>query len=372
MAPNAKQLKKLSHISLLVIILILSLIIVDNTERFEVDGPELVTNGNFGQKLDSWVVSHGEVIWSSAETTSSLKLRNHDAAKIASLGQEIRAATGYDWLEVKARIAIEEVGYGDNPWNAARVILVAIAEGGTRIYDVPHVLYSGNGSEDWTEYKRRIFTTPQAVTYHLEIQLVNVEGEIAVETLSVRPIKTLTSYSLLLGCTAALWILLVTRFLSTSVYINGRTSSWSEVLFILAFLTAILGAMLPLDVKYHALNSFRHMSSSSFDDESVYQALHYLVYLALSFFLVLRWLGKLHGLVLLVIAVLVATLTELTQFMVDGRTPRIFDVWVNVSGVLTGFFLAYCLKCLERCKLAGVYFQNSVGRKPRSRDKDIA
>ena len=237
-------------------------------------------------------------------------------------------------VRFEGAMKIQDVGRGDKVWEAARIIFVGLDKDGRSIYSQPHILAMRNGTTGWEHYSKVFHPVANTAGYYVEIQLVNVKGSVWVKDLSLRYVKQTVAFRALLFVGALLWIMVA--FWILAPYWHVIVASKLNILIIAIGVVALCGTLLPAHLKHSAVEYLRLPIPWIDGDAALFRIGHFVVYSLLSVAIFWRVQAGRFGLL-----VLFAMGTELMQFLVDGRSPRVSDFLIDVLGITLGLVLIY-------------------------------
>ena len=321
----------------ILILLVMTVLLSNVIDRYEISGGELLLNNNFEKKFEFWRKT-GDGIALLNEVQPVLQLKSSGNQKKVSVRQTLKDINKGQPVRLVGAIKTDDVSKGDKVWMAARVIFVAKDNDGRSMFNLPHKLVTHNGSKDWETFSKDFITIADASSYYVEVQLLNVTGNMLVKNLSLKYLKETFAYnlfliiSMLLWLAVTLWILLPQR--------HTIISSSQNVLIMLLMLIALIGVLMPTGVKHDILNAIVLFFPWAGGEIVFFRMGHFLVFCILS----VAVFNKIHSsrqiLTRFGLLLVFAMATEIIQFLVDGRTPKISDFFVDVSGIFLGFFMS--------------------------------
>ena len=348
--------KLISGIKIIVILILSAVTIIMSSmiDRYEVSGGELLANNNFDKKFEDWHKA-GDGITVVNDVQPVVQLKSENTQKIVSVRQTLENIQKGQTVRLAGTMKTHDVGRGDKVWKAARIIFVAMDDDGRSMYNVPHILVMRNGTTDWEHFSKVFVAVSHAARYYVEIQLVNVTGTMWVKDISLRPVEETLSFRLFQSIGVLLWVVVIIWILAP--YRRTIFSSNWNLLIIAMVMVALFGALAPVDLKHSVVESTKIILPWVDDDEAdLFRIGHFIVYSMLS--VVVFWKaqsGRLEfsrfGLL-----VLLAMATEIMQFMVPGRTPRISDFFVDLSGIVMGLFISRIFSSYNK-----TYFKHGDG-----------
>ncbi len=349
----------LSRLMVLVLLIISTLVFFTFYERYKPIGPELLTDPNFSEGLAHWV-STGRGVAEAAEGGNVFLRVNEPGAGVA-LRQSLPNPGRYQMLRLAGVLKAQDIRPGERFWHKGRLALVSLDEN-QRMMKVPHLVTDLVGTLPWHTYQG-IFRIPQnAREVRVSVQLIGATGTLVVKRLSLRQAQERDRYPLYRGLGISAWVL---GLLWLGLPYRGRLRfDWRHSLIYLAAVGIFLGTLMPAPLKMEigtaldtalARITAQHVDS----DADLLQDLqtlpipveklgHLLFFALLAFALRLAYPGK-RRLSLLAGLMLLAVVSEVLQFFVEGRIPRVKDVLIDSAGLLTGiglFELLYAVRQL--------------------------
>ncbi len=326
-----------TNVIALVILSVATIVSSHMVDHYEFTGDELLVNNNFQKELESWQeVGHGEA---EADVNSHIvRLVSEGKNETVAIRQTLTNIEKGQRVRFAGSIKAQQVGRGDKAWQAARLIFVGVDGSGGSIYSVPHILTALNGSAGWEHFARVFASSSNATNHYIEIQLVNVIGVVWVKDLSVRYVQETNAFksyrlaAVLSWCILILWILAPHRRALLG-------SKWNILMMFLA-IGVLFAVLMPASSKNDVVEFLQRFLPWIDAESGFFGVGHFLMFSALS--VVVFWrvepckaeaacFGSL---------ILFAMLTEIVQFLVDGRTPRVSDFFVDFTGVALGLFLS--------------------------------
>lgn len=321
-------------------VLILSLVtplIFTAVDRYQISGDELLVNNTFHQNLEGWQIIGGGVTVGDGSQPIVRVTSNYGNGTVA-LRQTLKNIKRGQPVKLEADMKIREVGSGEKVWEAARIIFVGMDDNGRSIYSLPHILAMTNGTDDWLRYSKVFLPTAEAASYYVEIQLVNVKGTIWVKGLSLKPVKETSAYRLLWSLTVLAWTM-VTVWLLTP-YRHLIFASNRNILLVIMVAIAVFGALVPVYLKYEVVLLLGSLHPWLDSEVTLFRVGHFLVFCLLSTVVFWRASAGRSGMFRIGLLILFAMVTEILQLLVEGRTPRVTDFLVDISGIGVGLLFS--------------------------------
>lgn len=322
-------------------------------------GPQLLENADFSQGLQGWKLE-GDARSLHIED-GLLRIDHLSNAGMTILTQCHPAKEMPAYLLLSGQGMSSGVVRGDKPWHEACIDLLGYDERGKADFSVKIRLFGMDGDQAWVEAAR---VYRNAVGYQqicVQISLFQAAGSFQIRALSLHQALTNATYQtisliLLVGWgVLSLWIV-------RALYEYYREKPQASYLLIV-FVLLLTGILLPQEARSsleeHILSLLSHLEifiaptdtlqqHGSFDlwpqQWDLSKISHMLGFALLSGILFTERkvapVGRLFGLLLLAVA------TELLQFYVPDRTPRLSDVIVDGLGVLMGWGLGALFRVL--------------------------
>jgi hypothetical protein len=315
--------------------------------------PQLLENPDFSQGLQGWKLE-GEA-GSLHVGDGTLTIYHGTASDSTSLLQCHPAALLPERLLLSARGSSRGVVRGEKSWHEARVDLVGYDTQGEGNYRVSTRLLGMDGDQPWREARRVYENSGDYQRICVEISLYGASGQFQVQALSLyraQPNTTYRTVSLLLLTGWGLLGLWLGKALF-SYYRHQPQGRYLLIVFTLLLVGILMPQMLRTSLEVQILSMLSHLGitltptdtlhhGSVFDlwpqrwDLSKLSHLFGFTLLSGLIFSERRaaFVERFFGLLLLAVA------TELLQFYVPDRTPRLSDVVVDSLGILLGWGIA--------------------------------
>ena len=323
-----------------IVVLILSAVTIFLSgviERYEDSGDELLENNNFYRQLEGWQIT-GVGVMMPGDNKSDMQIISEEDGETVAIRQTIENIQGGQAVRLVSSMKTRNVEQGEEKWEAARIIFVGMNEEGNSMYNLPHILVTKNGTIDWEYFSKVFIANSNAVRHYVEIQLVKVKGAMWVKNLSLQPVKETFAFSLFWIVSVLLWI--VTTLWLLAPYRHTIFSSKLNVLIIVMLIVVLIATLAPVNLKYNAMESLKLFLPWLDVEGWLFRIGHLLVYCMLS--VVVFWAVKSgrQFITRFTLLVLLAMATEIIQYLVDGRTPRVSDFFIDVSGIALGLLIS--------------------------------
>ncbi len=345
---------------------LLNLLFFLNIRPYLPQAPELLSNGDFADGLSAWRIE-GEEPSRVAVSEGVLSL-DHPVASSSTLAQCWPAQALPQPLILSAEARSDGVLHGSKRWHEARIDLVGYDGQGRGIYRTHTRLLGLHGSHPWRSASALFRLPAEAQRACVEISLYSAPGRFQVRHLSLLPgaeslLHHVGSWLLLAGwilialwlaiplarhlwgARLGRWLLLVALLLLAGVLmpyeIRLQMENW------ILRLLGTIGVSLPVEESLGSENAWAPWPAHW--DLSKYSHLAGFTLLA-ALLAADRQSGRTRVLAALL---LLAVSTEILQFFVPLRTPRLSDVVVDSLGILLGTGLGLLRVWLSRRRPGG-------------------
>lgn len=322
-----------THCFLFILLAVATLVCYYRFDQYQQVGPELLT-GNW--KFRTTENSRVDM------TEKGLILFSSDARIGASAHRDLRMVKPGTVLLVSADVKCDNVRAGKQSWNAGRLLL-AQNDGKKDRWDLPHAAVALTGSHDWKNYRKTFTIAPDTEKIWLLAQLSQSSGSLQFQNIHVYPVHENEAYrwarSFILPAWGAYFLLFAGSFLFI-----GKKNFFSRLLLISVFISIIAGIALPGDIKNQVSSDVRiqlDSDSNSFkaaipwDLSKVWHFCFFLLF-GLMLYAMLDKASILQGIIMVL---LLAGGTELTQLYIEGRTPLVSDFFIDAAGGIAGMTL---------------------------------
>lgn len=333
----SSMLKSGIKVLVLLIMFVLTISMANRIHQYEVTGGELLVNRSFDSDLKSWH-KVGDVTTVLDESQRVVQLKSEQSQKIVSIKQTLENIQKGSLVRFVATMKTQDISKGNQAWQVARIIFVAIDENGQSLFNATHALTVRTGTTDWTDASKVFSANSNTSKYSVEIQLVNVTGTAWVKDISLRSVEETRYYRLFHSATVFLWVMVLLWFLAS--YWSKFCISKRGIVIIVMVILALLGTLTPADLKHDVIDAMK-LFMPWIEGEPIFSRVgHFLVYSVIS--IAVFWKIQSGRLLLTFIGLLIlfAMATEILQYLVEGRTPRISDFYVDASGIILGLFIS--------------------------------
>ena len=323
----------------------------NNFKRYQTIGNDLIRVDNYvGNEVNKWK-KRGDVSLLLDKSNITVRLHSDTDKRVISFSKRFDNLGRGSKYRLAAQLKTENVSYGDKVWKAARIIFVAEDSEGRPIYSVPHILVARNGTTTWESYSRVFTAISHAASYQVNIQLVNVTGTLWVKDLSLIRIEETESYIIYKSVIAVLWLMV---FIWLLLPYKDSILSSNNIILATMLLFAIIASLITVDIKHGMVAILNDLYPwFNFKNEATFFRVgHFIVYFLITLLALIRFSSNCSRVLKnLSLLVMFAATTEILQFLADGRTPRLFDFYINVCGIVSGLAVLYILVPAVRSSL---------------------
>ncbi len=322
-----------THCFLFILLAVATLVCYHRFDQYQQIGPELLTgNWEFQSTENSWVDI----------TEEGLNLFSSDAKNGVSAHQDIAMVKSGTVLLVSADVKCDNVIAGKQSWNMARVIL-AQNDGKQDRWNLPHTAFALIGSHDWKNYQKAFTIAPETQRIRLFAQLSQSTGSLQIQNIHVYPVHENEAHQWVRSFILPAWGAFFLLFAGSFLFINKK-NFFIRLLLISVFIFIIAGITLPGDIKNQVSSDVSvqlDSQSESFkavipwDLSKVWHFFFFFLF-GLILFAMLDKASILQGIVMIL---LLAGGTELTQLYIEGRTPLVSDFFIDAAGGIAGMIL---------------------------------
>lgn len=321
--------------NILLFIFLAAVTLISHTwvDRYEQDGPELLT--------DNWSARASKN--SRADITENeLTLFSSESRITISIHQEIPRVEPGAVLKLSAEAKSDEVVAGEKPWNQARLLLVQ-NDGKKDRWDLPGLVVSLTGTSDWKSYHNAFTIAPETRRIRVAAQLNQSTGSFQVKNIQLHAVREARAFTwvrnILLGSWGAFFLLL-----AGSCLFMGRKTVLFRTLLVSVFICIIIGTTIPGNVREqvsHEIKTQMHAESHTIQAVipwDLSKVWHFCFFSFLGLILCLM-MAKEPTLQLMILILLLAGGTEIVQLYIDDRSPLFTDFLIDAAGGLSGIAL---------------------------------
>ncbi len=318
--------------------------------RYQNISGQLLLNADFTKKLNSWQTSRppsGEIV----VRNSQLILSSHDAEKSIEVSQKVQADVKGKKIRLRATLVSKNVIPGEKTWNKARLLLVQYFDGKPQ-WRFPHVLAALTGTHDRQVYNEVFSISPECSELRVVAEMSRCSGEFFIKNLGLYEVEETTIYTWVKWLVRAAWILFI--FVLFVPVLKGSGSTLLKTFIVLTVLGVVIGTNLPGKVKKelkeditqkietytapvmtktkeYAVNTTQYAIVKL----DITKIAHFCLFALLALLLLLKDSSRSIRLTLLELFML-ACATECMQFYIDGRSPLVTDVVIDMAGGVAG------------------------------------
>ena len=289
-------------------------------------------------------------------------LHNGDASKSVSMSYTLANGLGLQKLRLGASLKSDNVVGGEKPWNRARLLLVQYV-GDKPQYSTPHTVTSLVGTTKRQEYSKVFFVFPATTSVKVIAQLSRSTGYFEVGELGLYRVVDSTLFLWAKRLVLTGWGLFFLLFLF--VHLHANKSTLLKIVFALVGLLIILGTSMPGEMKEKLKSSVIEVATAevapiktAVQDANLSLGLphlgvditkiaHFVLFgmfvVGLSFCNPVVSVGG-----ILLNTAMLAVGTEMVQFFVEGRSPLVTDVGIDMAGAITGLGVVGLLRLFFR------------------------
>ena len=326
-----------------VIIQLLTAILLNSTERFYIEKQQLLSDPEFVQGDAFWLQQGGgyaQYNGKSVSLVNEIKTK-HFIAQTVPIEQSGHYTVNF---EVATRDVV-----GAAPKYGAEV-LVAYRDIHGAMTSYGKILFSANGTRPVAPYSRTLHLSDEFSSIDLVARLNNASGKITFSNVSISRLQELPLFKKLKVALVAIWLIVFVAFgfIAYRLFTRSHAIVLAGTLAIglvgvllpdalITSLTRIIESLLPTAMIATAANSVGGLFgfSSAGNGMEIGKVGHFGVFLMLGLLagFNFRKIGLLFSLALLAVF---ASLTEVSQLLVVGRTTSFTDFLIDVSGGAIG------------------------------------
>lgn len=245
-----------------------------------------------------------------------------------------------------AEIRSNDIIRGKKPWHTGMVSITQKI-GDKNDHFLPISTTSLTGTNEWKKYQD-YFHIPSKTIILFSIELYKAVGLFEVRNIHFYPVEEMQTYIWSKNIILLLWIIFFI-LLTGSCYFTERKSVFLQLLVVVFFTLIVIGTGMQGDIKEFVF----HIIHSQFDNTNTNPIFDIIKWLSLDLskvghFVLFFGLGCVLQLIarhikvleILTVILMLACGTELIQIYIDGRTPHISDVMIDLIGGTLGVLLA--------------------------------
>lgn len=323
-------------------------------DRYELKGPELLSDPSFTEGFEKWKVSGRGVAQLTDDGTVILQAAAPD--KGVAVRQYLPDPTRHRLVRLKGELRTKNIQAGEQPWHSGRLVLVSF-DANQRMMSVPHVVVNLEGTQEWRTYQAVFHIPKNAVEVRVSLQIIGATGELAARNLSVHAVQQHNHYNVYRGIGLVLWVL-VLGWLSVTLLSQLRLDV-PHVVLGFALLSIVVGVLMPSALKLEMEGKVSTIFASfdwlnpninrimENDPTEISDLAHFLLFMLLA--MATTWAYPTQNrFYLLSNLMCLAAISEVLQFFVEGRLPLIKDLIIDIAGVLIGIGLFGSLRTIKK------------------------
>ena len=290
-------------------------------------------------------------------SNNQLILRSRDAGTSILVLQKIQTGLNGKKLRLRAILASKDVIAGEKSWHKARLLLVQYIDKKAQ-WTLKHTLAALEGTQDWQSYDKIFSPPPEYSEIHVIAQTNRCSGEFLIKDLTLYEVEETSLYILIKWPIKAAWILFIFVLWGSGLKRDGSTLL--KIILALTVVGIVIGTNTPGQYKNELKESITQevdtytapvkksakvavdTTQDKFSRIDITKIGHFGLFSLLALLLVFKNPFRPARLILLEL-LMFACATELMQFYVDGRSPLVTDVLIDmggsVIGVMTGRYL---------------------------------
>lgn len=309
------------------------------------------------QLLENPLFSYGVRGWQTKESPSSeivlqdgtVTLKSSDKEGQKEIFQEVKGQNQDAIFRLEAELQTTDVAAGEKNWNKARLLLVPIIDGKAS-YKLKHVAASLVGTKGWKRVSEVFYFPKGCQAIRVVAQMSRCSGEFSLRNPTLHRVVETPLFSFSKWLVIPLWA--VFFFSMFQPCLRGKGNFFPKMLLVLTVVAIVAGTTIPgrfkNDLRDDLLDETRSYTTSV--QETVKEVLvaehvrpfdlpkvditklaHFFLFALLTLLLLLTN-PEISVKLLLLNLFLVACSTELIQLYVEGRSPLIRDVVIDMAG----------------------------------------
>ncbi len=302
--------------------------------QYEQTGPELLANDWVIPKRDRDFVQYEGGICS---------LSSRDGKKMGkvTIYQKGLIPGGSHFVKLEADLLSRKLVTGKKSWNKGLFFLIQYDALGKSL-KTERVAAMMEGSRDWQRYQKVFQVSPGAVSFKVYGQLSRCTGSMQMKNVSLTPVAKGSVYPWIKAVILGTWGLF---FLSVIGPYKIEGNLWGRLFFLMCYGGILFATTIPDDLRDLLMESLGlrgDMIDMAFIQTTglkVDEIGHLLAFALFGASLVF-FVPKASFAVCIVNVFLLAGGTELVQVLIDSRTGKLFDFYIDFSGGMAGIILA--------------------------------
>jgi VanZ family protein len=319
-------------------------------DRYEPSGPELLTDPGFSRDFTYWERSGRGTAQVTAEGV--LRLQVDTAGAGVAVRQYLPDPGRYRLLRLSGTLKAQNIHPGSQFWQKGQLALVSL-DGNQRMLPVPHLVVDLAGTQSWRTYQTVFRIPDRAAAVRVVVQLIGATGTLAAKNLSLYEVREKGGFAPYRKLGIGLWVIGLLWW--GLPWFSQLRLNWPQLAVCLTGFGITVGTLLPLNLKMQLeLATSRTLAGlvpwwkpvidQTLKAEMVFSKLGHILFFALLAVSV-RWAypGTKRLAVVLQLLIL-AAVSEVLQFFVEGRVPAVADVGLDGAGALLGMGLFEVLR----------------------------
>ncbi len=304
--------------------------------RFEKVGDQLLGNNGFSRGLQGWAVNISEEDNVTLDQ-GRLALHSSDARKHQQVTQSLEGPFPSERLFFQATIKTKDIIAGIEPWNKGRIVVVQYIDDMPQ-YAIPHGFVSLDGTNSKKQYRRIFSIAPSTTKVKVAVQLSRCTGSLEVGEITLYGVMETVVYDWLRKILFCGWGLFLLLFLFSFMRGSGYLSF--KIFLIVVVVAIIAGTSISAKNKKYGsdkvmevVHNVEKMVDFTLIPECVEitKVAHFCLFGFLALGMIVMQPNA--GLNRVVWGVLMMAIgSEFIQYFVDGRTPLIMDVGIDMAG----------------------------------------
>ncbi len=307
--------------------------------QYEQTGPELLANDWVIPKRDRAFVQYEGGLFS---------LSSRDGKQTVNIYQKGLIPGVAHFVNLEADLMCRELVAGENSSSSGLFFLVQYDALGKSL-TTERVVTMMEGSRDWQRYQKVFQVSSGAVSFKVYGQLNRCTGSMQMKNVSLSPVAKGSVYPWIKAVILGAWGLFFISVLG-SYKIEG--DFWGKLFFLMCYGGILFATTIPDELRDRLMESFGLRGDTI--DMVFIQAtglrvdeIGHLLAFALFGASLVFFVPQSSFVVCIVNVFLLAGGTELVQVLIDSRTAKLFDFYIDFSGGMAGILLAQ-LVCVLR------------------------
>lgn len=342
---------RLLPLIVLTMLILATLLALNNYPKYRVAGDELLQNPIFAKGFTSWKQNGRSAAFSQSEGVT--KLAQLSAKDSSRLTQSIKSHELSGIYFISTKLGGNNIIAGSEDWQNGALALIRSDENNKRIGS--EVIAGIEGTQGIAEYQTFIEIPAPTAKITLTARMLNATGELLVESISLKPATKQAAYPTLRITLIASWVSITILL----IILHLRRFGVSRPFIILCSIAALafIGTLMPKQLSIDLTASIADMMPVQFNagikqtvdfffpgyighaHQEISKFGHWFAFFTLTFASTL-FLRKTPVYYIAISLLLVAAATESLQFLTSARTPHINDFIIDAAGVLMSLIVA--------------------------------